>query len=184
MFGTGGVSNVNLKDDTVSMAKFNSTILSNCASKIYTGGAAPIDELQWWQKELGQWKQWQYKPRDYDAAKGTLSTSLKEAKFDYKDKVVAGTLQFLTDEKCGYKILGDNGQPQNSDGIINFMASKYKERHNGKKYDFAKYTSSDAISSATDDNNSSSNSRRFNPTKVAFDNKKTHEVDPIQSNTS
>ena len=184
MFGTGGVSNVNLKDDTVSMAKFNSTILSNCASKIYTGGAAPIDELQWWQKELGQWKQWQYKPRDYDAAKGTLSTSLKEAKFDYKDKVVAGTLQFLTDEKCGYKILGDNGQPQNSDGIINFMASKYKEKHNGKKYDFAKYTSSDAISSVTDDNNSSSNSRRFNPTKVAFDNKKTHEVDPIQSNTS
>ena len=163
------------------MSKFNSTILSNCASKVYTGGAAPIDELQWWQKEIGQWKQWQYKPRDFDAAKGTLSSSLKEAKYDYKDKVMAGSMQFLTDEKCAYKIVGDNGAPQNSDGIINFMAPKYKEKHKGKKYDFTKYTSSDAISDSDD---TSSTTKKFNPRKVSFKDKSNDEVDPIQSNSN
>ena len=158
------------------------TILSNCSSKVFTGGAAPIDELQWWQKEIGQWKQWQYKARDYDAAKGTLSSSLKEAKYDYKDKVMAGNMQFLTDDKCAYKIVGDNGAPQNSDGIISFIAPKYKEKHKGKKYDFAKYTSSDAISDSND--NDGSSKKRFNPNKVSFRDNKNDEVDPIQSNTS
>ena len=184
MFGTSGVTNVSLGDvvkEISAMSKFNSTILSNCASKVYTGGAAPIDELQWWQKEIGQWKQWQYKPRDFDAAKGTLSSSLKEAKYDYKDKVMAGSMQFLTDEKCAYKIVGDNGAPQNSDGIINFMAPKFKEKHKGKKYDFTKYTSSDAISDSDD---TSSTTKKFNPRKVSFKDKSTDEVDPIQSNSN
>ena len=184
MFGTSGVTNVSLGDvikENSAMAKFNSTILSNCSSKIYTGGAAPIDELQWWQKEIGQWKQWQYKPRDYDISKSSLSSSMKEVKYDYKDKIMAGSMQFLTDNKCAYKIIGDNGAPQNSDGIINFLPPKYKERHKGKKYDFAKYTSSDAISDA--DNNNNSSSKRFNPKKVSFKDN-TEDLDPIQSNTS
>ena len=185
MFGTGGVTNVSLGDvvkENSGMAKFNSTILSNCSSKVFTGGAAPIDELQWWQKEIGQWKQWQYKARTFDANSGKLKADMGEMKYDYKDKVMAGNMQFLTDEKCAYKIIGDNGAPQNSDGIINFMAPKYKERHKGKKYDFAKYTSSDAISEG--DENISSNNKKFNPKKVSFKNAKSDEIDPIQSNTS
>ena len=184
MLGVTGVTNVALKNietENIAMAKFNSTILTNCASKVYTGGAAPIDELQWWQKEIGQWKQWQYKPRDFDASKLTLSSSLKETKYDYKDKVMAGSMQFLTDNKCAYKIVGDNGAPQNSDGIINFIAPKYKEKHKGKKYDFAKYTSTDAIADADDDG---SPNKKFNPKKVSFKNNENDEVDPIQSNTS
>ncbi len=184
MFGTSGVTNVslgNVVSENSAMAKFNSTILSNCASKVYTGGAAPIDELQWWQKEIGQWKQWIYKPRDFDTKTGKTASSIKEVKYDYKDKIMAGSMQFLTDDKCAYKIVGDNGAPQNSDGIINFMAPKYKEKHKGKKYDFAKYTSSDAISDSNDD---SPSSKKFNPKKVSFKDNKTDEVDPIQSNTS
>ncbi len=184
MFGTSGVTNVSLGDvvkENSAMAKFNSTILTNCSSKVFTGGAAPIDELQWWQKEIGQWKQWQY-TRGFDGAKGTMDPKLGNVKFDYKDKVMAGSMQFLTDDKCAYKIVGDNGAPQNSDGIINFMAPKYKEKHKGKKYDFAKYTSSDAISDSNDD--ASSIGSKFNPKKVSFKDKKTDEDDPIQSNTS
>ena len=162
------------------MTKFNSTILSNCASKVFTGGAAPIDELQWWQKEIGQWKQWIY-TRSYDGAKNELDPKLSGIKYDYKDKIMAGSLQFLTDDKCAYKIVGDNGSPQNSDGVINFIAPKYKEKHKGKKYDFAKYISTDAISDADEE---SSSSKRFNPKKVSFKDTKNDEVDPIQSNTS
>lgn len=189
MFGTGGVTNVsmgNVVSDNSAMAKFNSTILSNCASKVFTGGAAPIDELQWWQKEIGQWKQWQYKARDFDGKSGELDNKLKEVKYDYKDKLQAGNLQFLTDEKCAYKIIGDNGAPQNSDGIINFIDSKYKEKHKGKKYDFTKYISGEAISSYNDDDDDDSFSRakKFNPRKVNFRNHDNNEVDPIQSNNS
>lgn len=183
MFGTSGVTNVsigNVEKENTAMAKFNSTILSNCASKVYTGGAAPIDELQWWQKEIGQWKQWIY-TRSFDGAKGEMDPKLSGIKYDYKDKVMAGSMQFLTDDKCAYKIVGDNGAPQNSDGIINFIAPKYKEKHKGKKYDFAKYTSSDAISDSNDDNPSG---KKFNPKKVNFKDNKTDEVDPIQSNSS
>lgn len=185
MFGTSGVTNVSLGDvvkENSAMAKFNSTILSNCSSKVFTGGAAPIDELQWWQKEIGQWKQWQYKPRDFHTDTNKLDSTMKEMKYDYKDKVMAGNMQFFTDEKCAYKIIGDNGAPQNSDGIINFMAPKYKEKHKGKKYDFTKYTSPDAVSSSDDD--ISSSSRKFNPKKVSFKDTKNDEVDPIQNNNS
>ena len=179
MFGTPGVS---VGNDNIAMPKFNSTILSNCSSKVFTGGAAPIDELQWWQKEIGQWKQWLYKPRDFDGKTGTLSSSMKEVKYDYKDKVMAGSMQFLTDEKCAFKIIGDNGAPQNGDGIINFMAPKYKEKHKGKKYDFSKYLSSDAISD--DSSEIISSEKKFNPKKVTFRDKDTDEDDPIQANTS
>ena len=179
MFGTPGVS---VGNDNNAMPKFNSTILSNCSSKVFTGGAAPIDELQWWQKEIGQWKQWQYKPRDFDGKTGTLSSSMKEVKYDYKDKVMAGNMQFLTDEKCAFKIIGDNGAPQNGDGIINFIAPKYKEKHKGKKYDFSKYLSSDAISD--DSSEIISSEKKFNPKKVTFRDKDTDEDDPIQANTS
>ena len=151
MFGVGGVTNLTYdeKIGTTAMAKFNSTILSNCSSKVYTGGAVPIDELQWWEKEIGQWKQWSFK-RTYDGSKGPTGEykpEFSDVKFDWKDKVKAGNLQTIGDSACAYKIVNDSGKPENSAGFIEFMSSKYKEKHKGKKYDFSKYISGDGISS-------------------------------------
>ena len=186
MFGTSGVTNVslgNVVSDNSAMAKFNSTILSNCSSKVFTGGAAPIDELQWWQKEIGQWKQWLYS-RGFDGSKGPtgkMDPKLSGVKFDYKDKVMAGNLQFLADNACAYKIVGDNGRPMNSDGIINFIAPKYNEKHKGKKYDFSKYVENNGVSDS--ESNASSKSKKvFDPKKVKFRDKSTGEDNPIQAN--
>ena len=55
-------------------SNFNSVVLANCASKIYTGGATPYEELEWWQNEIGKWKQWQLS-QDYDGKTGTMSPS-------------------------------------------------------------------------------------------------------------
>ena len=184
MFGTSGVTNVsigNIESDNITMNKFNSTILSNCSSKVFTGGAAPIDELQWWQKEIGQWKQWQFK-QGFESDKGKMESKMSDVKYDWKDKIMAGNMQFFTDNKCAYKIVSDNGAPVNSDGIIEFMAPKYKEKHKGKNYDFSKFTSVDAISDPNQ--NSDSGMKKFDPRKVNFTDKKSHEVDPIQSNPS
>lgn len=183
MFGTSGITNVDLDKNDSAMAKFNSTILSNCANKVFTGGATPIDELQWWQKEIGQWKQWQYKARTFDTSKLKMDPKMAEIKFDYKDKVRAGNMQFFGDNTCAFKIIGDDGKPQNSDGIINFLPAKYKEKHKGKNYDFSRFTSDDGIAN-NDFISNKGNSRKFNPKNVNFNNSETDEADPVQANPS
>ena len=183
MFGSNGVTNVSIGDvtnDNSAMAKFNSTILSNCSSKVFTGGAAPIDELQWWQKEIGQWMQWQYK-RKFGSKDhiGEMDPELSDIKFDWKDKIMAGNMQFYTDNKCAYKIVSDSGAPVNSDGIINFVESKYYEKHSGKKYDFEKFIYGNGVS---DGDSGSSKKSKFNPKNVNFKNNDNGEDDPIQAN--
>lgn len=162
---------------------YDSTVLTNCASKVFTGGAAPIEELEWWQKEIGQWMQWKYN-RTYDASKGPngeMDPKLSSVEYIWKDKVLAGNMQFYPDNKCAYKIVTDSGAPQNSDGIINFVPAKYKEKHKSKKYDFSKYLSGDIVSDKNTLNNSS---RKFNPKKVNFTDSSTGDENPIQSNST
>ena len=160
----------------------DSSVLTNCASKVFTGGAAPIEELDWWQREIGQWKQWQYK-RDFDASAGSngeMSPKLSDIKFDWKDKITAGNMQFYPDNRCAYKIVGDSGAPMNSDGDINFIASKYKEKHKGKNYDFAKYSTGTASIESESNHKESSRKRRLNP-KDGFKKDSRGDIDPIQS---
>ncbi len=164
---------------------YNSTVLTNCSSKVFTGGAAPIEELNWWQKEIGQWMQWDF-TRDYDNAdgpNGKMSSKFAHPKFDWKDKILAGNMQFYTDNKCAYKIVSDSGTPKNSDGIINFVPSKYKEKHKSKKYDFAKYISGAAIS---DESRKIPNNKKKNlkTKKSSFKDNFNGEEGPIQSDSS
>ena len=149
MFGTSGVANVEVdKENNQAMAKFNSTVLTNCSSKVFTGGSTPIDELQWWEKEIGQWKQWSL-PRGFDYNKGEMSSTSSTVKFDWTPKLRAGQMQFFGEKEVAYKLIGDNGRPVNSQGITNLMASKHNEKHNGKKYDFSKFLSGEVVDEAS-----------------------------------
>ncbi len=170
MFGVSGVTNVTdpKGENSQAMAKFNSTILTNCSSKVFTGGSTPIDELQWWEKEIGQWKQWSI-TRGYDFGKNETAPS-GSAKYDWTNKVRAGQLQFFGDKDIAYKLVADGGKSLNSQGTTNFISSKYKEKHNGKKYDFSKYLSGDIIS-----NDSAGNSE-----KKSYANANVEELDPVQ----
>ena len=162
---------------------YNSAVLTNCSSKVFTGGAAPIEELDWWQREIGQWMQWQFK-RDFDEGlgpNGKMSTKYSDVKYDWKDKIIAGNMQFYTDNKCAYKIVSDSGTPKNSDGIINFVPEKYKEKHKIKKYDFAKYISGAPIS---DESGNEKKGNKLNLRKASFRNKTSRDDNPIQSDTS
>ncbi len=161
---------------------YNSTVLTNCSSKVFTGGAAPIEELDWWQREIGQWMQWQYK-RGFDASKGPsgeMDPKFTDLKFDWKDKVLAGNMQFYTDNKCAYKIVSDSGTPKNSDGIINFVPAKYNEKQKVKKYDFSKYISNVAV---TDESGSNKRGNIFKSKKSSKDSS-IDENSPIQSDNS
>ena len=157
-------------------SNFNSVVLANCASKIYTGGATPYEELEWWQNEIGKWKQWQLS-QDYDGKTGAMSPSIKSPKKGFEIKMTWNRLQNLGQNGCGYKIVADNGRNDIGEGIMYYMASKYKEKHKGKTYNFAAYSSG----SATEDGNSSSSKKsKFSPKRIV-NNKGYSEVDPIQN---
>ena len=158
---------------------FNSPILSNCSSKIFTGGAS-IDELQWWENEIGAWKQWKYK-RDYDAEKDEMSAKFGDPEFAYTTKMKATRLQSLAQDKCGYKIATDSGRHEFGEATMFYLKSKYKEKHPSKKYNFAKYLNTTSTSDDHLDGDSNNKSKKFNPKKVDFIDEK-DEFNPIQNN--
>ena len=161
-------------------SNFNSVVLANCASKIYTGGATPYEELEWWQNEIGKWKQWQMS-QDYDAKTGTMSSSIKTPKRGFEIKMQWNRLQNLGQNGCGYKIVADNGRNDIGEGIMYYLSSKYKEKHKGKTYNFAAYASG----SVTEDTNSSSSKKsKYGTRKTTINNKGYTETDPIQNTES
>ena len=157
---------------------FNSVVLANCGNKIYTGGATPYEELEWWQNEIGKWKQWQMS-QDFDAKTGQMSPSIKTPKKGFEIKMAWNRLQMLGQKSCGYKILNDAGRSDNGEGIMNYLPSKYKEKHSAKKYNFSSYTSG----TASDDNTShtSRRTKSVSRRKSSVNNKGYTETDPIQN---
>ena len=165
-----------LSTNSMGGAKINSTILSNCASKIFTGGATPTEELDWWQKEIGQWKQWTYS-RTFDGSKGEYDPKLGGIGYNTVDKVKAGKMATFSLKQCAYKIIADSGKPSGSEGNLDFVAQKHKEKHTSKKYNFDKYTNG----SASED--TANTRKKFNVKNLRFEDDY-GEIDPIKDNTS
>ena len=156
-----------------------SVVLANCGNKIFTGGAAPIAELEWWTAEIGNWKQWSFK-QDYDASKGKMGSTLKEPKYDYTPKLAPNRLQTMGTNRCVYKILNDSGKPEIGEGIMSYLSSKYKEPHKSKTYNFTTYSTGTAGSEESNNNNSSRERSKFNPKKLNYIDTD-GEVNPVQN---
>ena len=160
----------------------NSVVLANCGNKIYTGGATPYDELEWWSNEIGKWKQWQM-DQDFDGKTGTMASTIKGPKKGFEIKMTWNRLQMLGQNGCGYKILNDAGRSDNGEGIMYYMASKYKEKHTSKKYNFSNYSSNASSSESSSSNRSKRPySRKQNSSKkTSINNKGYTETEPIQN---
>ena len=163
-------------DPNADKDNFNSVVLGNCQNKIYTGGSSPINELKWWSDEIGNWKQWQF-TQSYDGAKDKMGSTLSGVKYDYKTKLPAGRLQTLGTNHCAYKILNDGGKPVIGEGVCSRLASKHKEKHQSKKYNFAKYSTG---TGDFDDTENSNISTKFNPKKLNFKDSD-DEYNPVQN---
>lgn len=129
---------------------YNSIVLANCASKVYTGGSATQDELDWWVAELGQYKQWKY-GQDFSSENLEMSKTYKDPKYTYTMRVPSHKLQGLSQKNCVFKIVSESGAIQNGEAIMSYLSSKYKEKHASKKYDFAKFANGTSDVSASDD---------------------------------
>ena len=171
------ISAQNLEQLNVSGAK--QTILSNCASKIFTGGGV-ISELEWWSSEFGQKREWamgntiDFDKMKYDSKHGSV-------KWDFTPYFKPGKLQTLGQKECAFKIRGSNGKPIVGPGKFNYLESKYKEPKKIKTFDFGKY--SDGITTETEDTENGLNKKKFNPKKLDFIDER-NEINPVQTDTT
>ena len=149
----------------------SSTVLANCANKIYTGGATPKEELDWWSAEIGTWRQWDFS-QSFDGKENKMSSTLSSVKLAYPQKMSWNRLQSLGQNRCGYKVLDAGGRIQNGEGIMHSLDSKYKEKHNGKSYNFENYTNSATTSSS---------SKKGSHTKDSHPKGREFEIDPIKN---
>ena len=158
---------------------YRSTILANCANKIFTGNGE-FDELKWWEGEFSNHREWTY-VNSMDMEKGEYDSKYGNVEWKYVANFKAGKLQGLGAKDCAYLIRNVGGKLNVGPAKLAFLESKYKEPHKIKTYDFGKY--SDGVTTATEDDTSSKAHKKFNPRNVDFKDKN-NEIDPIQTDTS
>ncbi len=155
---------------------YKSTILSNCANKIFTGNG-DYDELEWWSNDFGKYRQWEYS-NSMDMAKGEYDSKYGNVKWAFTQYFKPGKLQNLGLKDCAYKVKSSGGKPIVGPGKLAFLESKYKEPHKIKKFDFGKY--SDGVTTETEDDTSS---KKFDLKNLDFHDER-NEIDPIQIDTT
>ncbi len=158
---------------------YRGTILSNCASKIFTGNGE-YEELKWWEGELSNHREWTYS-NSMDMSKGEYDSKYGNVKWDFVTNFKVGKLQTIGLTDCAYKIRASNGKYMIGPGKLLFLESKYKEPHKIRTYDFGKY--SDGVTTDTEDDTSSKAHKKFNPKNINFRDKN-NEIDPIQTDTT
>ncbi len=158
---------------------YRNTILSNCASKIFTGSAT-IEELEWWSNEFGLHREWTYS-NSMDMEKMKYDTKYGSVKWEFVKYFKPGKLQSsLTDKKCAFRILGEGGGFSIGLGNFNYLESKYKEKQPAKNFDFERYSNNSEYNSDSDDE---IQSQKFNLKNINFRDEN-NEIDPIKMNTT
>ena len=163
---------------------YRQTILANCTTKIVFGNNTPEDN-KWWEEEFGDKREWQFSntyntdTMEYDAKYGSI-------KWAWTKNFKAGKVQSQKFKAIIYKTRDIKGKMLVGKGKLDFLESKYKEKHPTKVYNFIKYTSNaiqgDQIEEQKDSITFSGKLRSFlNPKFIPgeFD-----ENDPIQYNTT
>lgn len=153
------------------------TILANCASKIVFGNNTPADN-DWWSLELGEKREWTFN-NTYDTAKGEYDKKLGGIIYKWKPNYQPGKVQALKFKNCMYKVKDMKGKNLIGTMTVDFLESKYKEKHPSKNYDFTKFTNG----IVTDSNESKPKKNKFKPNEIEFDSTN-GEIDPIQTDTN
>lgn len=157
--------------------KYADTILSNCASKIFLGGARP-EELEWWSKEFSKRRTWIYS-NSMDMGKLEYDAKYGNVKYDWESYFAANKLGALKFKYAAIKLKTDAGTYEVGEGVLNFIGAKYKEEQPRKRYDFARFTPGVSF----ENKNEQSSKTKFDPKTVSFiDNN--DEADPIQTDTT
>ena len=159
-------------------SKYKQTITSNCSNKIIFGGG-DITENEWWSKEFGNVREWQYS-QNYDTTKGKYSESLGGIKWGWSAKFSPDKFRSLGFKSCLFKWKNSNGAFDLCDGKIDFMEAKHKEKHSDKKFDFEKVSKG----IVEDDISKKKKTKTSWKSTTAFNHDENGDVDPIKMNNS
>ena len=155
------------------------TILANCANKIFTGNGN-IEDLNWWEKEFGQKREWTMQNTiDFDKMK--YDSKHGGVKWEFIPYFKAGKLQSLGQKDCAYKIRGSSGKSMVGQGKLGYLESKYKEPKKIKTFDFGRY--SDGVATNTEDDNDTKVKKKFDLKHLDFKDER-DEINPVQTNTT
>ena len=153
--------------------------MANCANKIFTGGGN-IEELNWWEKEFGQKREWTMQNSiDFDKMK--YDSKHGGVKWDFTPYFKAGKLQSFGQKDCAYKIRSSSGTSKAGQGKLGYLESKYKEPKKIKTFDFGKY--SDGVTTETEDTENGLNKKKFNLKNLDFKDER-NEINPVQTDTT
>lgn len=154
--------------------KFRSTIIANCANKIVFGNNTPEDN-EWWSKELGEEKKWRLK-QDYNMATDKYESKASGG-YGPDIKYQPGKVQSLKFKQCLYKIAGESGKYENGICNLDFVQAKYKDKHDVKKFNFAKF----ANEGSGDDPTDKSKKKKNVINSFSEDDNTELELDPIRT---
>ena len=169
------VSIQNLDQLNVENKKYRSTIIANCANKIVFGNNTPEDN-EWWSQELGQEKKWQMK-YNMDFSKEKYDSKVSDIKYGPVTKYYPGKIQSTKFKQCLYKIAGAGGKYENGICNLDFVESKYKEKHDVKKFNFTKFSAS----TSDDDVTNKSGKKKQILNSFSEDDNNDNELDPIRT---
>ena len=134
------VSTQNLASIGPIESKFVQTILVNSPTKLSFGNCTPED-YAWWEKEFGERREWIVNEQ-YNTADEAYSTSLGSVAWGWKQTLNLAKQQGLADKEVVFKIKDKHGKSKSAFGRVDFLATKYKEPHKSKTYNFSQYVSS------------------------------------------
>lgn len=152
------------------------TILSNCVTKAVFGGASP-DDNDWWQKELGEHREWKM-TNDYHTSKTAYDENYKGVIWAYKENQNHAKIQALPFKSLVFRTKDINGKWVCEVGKVDFMETKYKEPQKIKNFNFTKFTN--GITTAEPE----TKSKKFDLKNIDFNANPNNpnDMDPIQGN--
>ena len=169
------ISAQNLDQLNVDNKRYRNTIIANCGNKIVFGNNTPEDN-EWWSKEIGEEKKWIFN-YSMDMEKDKYDSKVSGIKYAPDIRYKPGKVQSTKFKQCLYKIAGEGGKYENGIAVLDFVGAKYKEKHEVKKFNFAKFSNSTVDESPTDKN------KKKKPVLNSFseDDNTDNELDPIRT---
>ena len=172
------ISAQNLRQLGEKDGKYRDIILANCYNKFVFGNNTPEDNA-WWSNEIGEKREWSF-TYTYNTEEVKYKSDYGSAKLENKAKFTPGQVQGLGAKQCYFKIKDTKAKYSNGVIKVDYLASKYHEKHEGKQYNFNRF-----ITGATTDVEDDDNKKpKFDLKNLKFDVADNGDVDPIKSNTT
>ena len=146
------IQNLSQVTKTRSLAYFKDVIITNTKTQIVFGDMT-AEESEYWSKELGKYKKWEYRAKkvynskdEKDAIAQTEAfMALEKADKDYYKPGKIVNLKF---KQCIYKTKNEGGKTIVGRGATDFINKKYYEAHKCSNYDFELFGAAPNSSSA------------------------------------